>query len=216
MKAFKPESTTVIICAAGMGTRLGIGTTKALVDIDGIPLIIRQLELLKNFNDIRIVVGFQAERLINVVKEYRNDIMFVFNYQYENNGVADSLRRGLFLAQDYVISLDGDILINPEDFMKFVAADYECLGISSIATSEPVRAVVRDGVVQRLSKNEGNMQWPGIVKVKRERLNGNSPHVYDVVNEFLPLPAVFMRTREIDTQEDYELTLDWFEKGMVD
>ena len=44
--------TTVIICCAGMGTRLGIGTTKALLHIDGKPLIIHQLEALK---DIQIL-----------------------------------------------------------------------------------------------------------------------------------------------------------------
>ena len=110
MKAYQPENTTVIICAAGMGTRLGIGTTKALVDIDGTPLILRQLELLKDYDDIRIVVGFQAERLITVVKEYRDDVMFCFNYQYETTGVADSLRKGLLTAREYILSLDGDIL----------------------------------------------------------------------------------------------------------
>lgn len=63
---------TVIICCAGMGTRLGIGTTKALVDIEGEPLIIHQLRLLDEFDDIRVVVGFDAERVINVVKQFRN------------------------------------------------------------------------------------------------------------------------------------------------
>ena len=48
---------SVVICCAGMGTRLGIGTTKALVNVCGIPLIVRQLELLKDYSDIRIVVG---------------------------------------------------------------------------------------------------------------------------------------------------------------
>ena len=42
-----PQNTSVVICCAGMGTRLGIRTTKALVDICGAPLIIRQLQLLK-------------------------------------------------------------------------------------------------------------------------------------------------------------------------
>ena len=36
----KKTDVTVIICCAGMGTRLGIGTTKALVDVGGEPLII--------------------------------------------------------------------------------------------------------------------------------------------------------------------------------
>ena len=37
---------TIVICCAGMGTRLGIGTTKALVNVCNKPLIIRQLEML--------------------------------------------------------------------------------------------------------------------------------------------------------------------------
>ena len=37
---------TIVISCAGKGTRLGIGTTKALVDIEGKPLILHQLEQL--------------------------------------------------------------------------------------------------------------------------------------------------------------------------
>lgn len=212
----KPGQTTVIICAAGMGTRLGIGTTKALVDIDGTPLILRQLELLKDFDDIRIVVGFQAERLIHTVKEYRTDIMFVFNYDYETTGVADSLRKGMIAAREYILSLDGDILVNPNDFSLFLSGDAEVLGVSEIKTAEPVKATIVDNVVTHLSKTEGNMQWPGIVRIKTDKLRNSSSHVYDVLNSVLPLPAFTLRTREIDTQEDYEQAIDWFEKGQVD
>ena len=216
MKAYQPENTTVIICAAGMGTRLGIGTTKALVDVDGIPLILRQLELLKEYDDIRIVVGFQAERLIKVVKEYRKDILFCFNYQYETTGVADSLRKGLLGAREYILSLDGDILINPNDFATFCSCPGECLGVSSIETAEPVYALVENENVVHLSKAAGNMQWPGVLKVKQKKLYGESSHVYDVLNEILPLLAIKLRTREIDTQEDYEKAIEWFEGGQVD
>ena len=56
---------TIIICCAGMGTRLGIGTTKALVNVFGKPLILRQLDLMKDIEDVRIVVGYQAEKVID-------------------------------------------------------------------------------------------------------------------------------------------------------
>ncbi len=71
-------SRTVIISCAGMGNRLGLGTTKALVEIDGKPLIVRHLEMLKGETDIRVVVGYQAEKIINVVRQYRKDALFVF------------------------------------------------------------------------------------------------------------------------------------------
>ena len=114
--SFDKKDITVIICCAGMGTRLGIGTTKALVDIAGEPLIIRELKLLREFDDIRVVVGFDAERVISVVKQFRSDIMFVCNYEYEHNGPADSVKKALLGARKYVITLDGDTVINPDDF----------------------------------------------------------------------------------------------------
>ena len=52
-----------------MGTRLGIGTTKALVNVCGKPIILHQMNAFKLVNDIRIVVGFRAERLIEVVNK---------------------------------------------------------------------------------------------------------------------------------------------------
>jgi choline kinase len=216
MNQFKPVNTTVVICCAGMGTRLGIGTTKALVDIDGTPLIIRQLDLLRDFDDIRIVVGFQAERIIDTVKTYRKDIMFAFNYQYETTGVADSLKKGLLGARENILSLDGDILINPRDFEKFISESDECLAITPILSAEPVMATVEGQMVIHLSKTEGNMQWPGIVKVSRKKLTGDSSHVYDILNHILPLKACIVRAREIDTQDDYENALEWFEGGQVD
>ena len=217
MSDFNPENTTVIICAAGIGTRLGIGTTKALVDINGVPLILRQLELLKDFYDVRIVVGFQAERLIQVVNEYRKNVMFAFNYEYETTGVADSLRKGLLASREWVISLDGDILVNPNDFKKFLIHDRECLGIIPLSSSEPVMATVEFEQVKSLSKTKGNMQWPGIMKIKADKLiETSSSHVYEIINTILPLPAFNLRAREIDTQEDYERAIEWYKKGQID
>ena len=65
-------SKTIVISCAGMGTRLGIGTTKALIDIEGKPLILRQLELLKDFDDIRIVVGYQMEKVMKIISTLKS------------------------------------------------------------------------------------------------------------------------------------------------
>ena len=91
---------TIIISCAGMGTRLGIGTTKALVDVAGKPLIIHQLEQLKDYDDIRVVVGYQAEKVIDVVKNYRDDISFAFNYDYKTTGTAASFSKGMVGARE--------------------------------------------------------------------------------------------------------------------
>ena len=75
---------------------------------------------------------------------------------------------------------------------------------------------VEEGSVVNLSKKSGNYQWSGIVKIKVDKLKGTSSHVYDILNEVLPLPAFNMRTREINTPEDYDRAIEWFENGMLD
>ena len=73
---------TVIIGCAGVGSRLGLGQTKALITLYDKPLIIWQLEQLQNIEDLRIVVGFQANDVIETVLQYRKNVTFVFNHDY--------------------------------------------------------------------------------------------------------------------------------------
>lgn len=206
----KKDDITVIICCAGMGTRLGIGTTKALVDVNGEPLIIRQLKLLDDFDDIRVVVGFDAERVINAVKEFRKDIMFVFNYEYEHNGPADSLRKALLRTRKYVITLDGDTIMNPRDFERFAEFPNECIAVAENASGETISAMVQNGMVEVLSKKPGNMQWSGITKVRADKLMGASSHVYETLTPYLPMTAFPLRLKEINTPKDYENAMEWF------
>ena len=210
----KKDDITVIICCAGMGTRLGIGTTKALVDISGELLIIRQLKLLDDFDDIRIVVGFDAERVINAVKEFRKDIMFVFNYEYEHNGPADSLRKALLGTRKYVITLDGDTIMNPRDFERFAEFPNECIAVAENASGETIGAMVQNGMVEALSKKPGNMQWSGITKVRADKLMGGSSNVYETLTPYLPMTAFPLRLKEINTPKDYENAMDWFNAGI--
>ena len=69
------------VCA-GIGSRLGLGLTKALVQINGRSLISWQLELFKDVEDIRIVIGFQANDIIEEVRKHRQDVIFIFNHRY--------------------------------------------------------------------------------------------------------------------------------------
>lgn len=209
------DNTTVIICCAGMGTRLGIGTTKALVNICGKPLILHQLELLKDYKDIRIVVGFQAEKVIDVVKQYRNDVMFAFNYEYESNGPAASLCKGLIGAKKYVIAIDGDLLVNPDDFKRFLEYPDECIAISNISSAEPILMTVENKKVRTFSNEEGNYEWPGLAKVEKSKLKPCNEYVFEMLEPVLPFNALKIRTREIDTPEDYENAVEWVKNGYL-
>lgn len=208
------EDITIIICCAGMGTRLGIGSTKALVNIKEKPLIIHQLELLDQFDDIRIVVGYQAEKVIETVLDYRKDIMIVFNYDYKTTGVAASLSKGLIRCRKYIICMDGDLLLNSNDFSEFIKCDKECIAVSEINSDEPVLIEVKNGNAVAFN-DKGNYCWSGLAKVESAKLKPMNTHVFEMIAPLFPLEAFVIRSREIDTQDDYERAIKWLESGYV-
>ena len=204
--------TTVIICCAGMGTRLGIGTTKALLHIDGKPLIIHQLEALQDYTDIRVVVGYQADRVIDVVNSYRKDIMFVFNNEYKKMGAAASLCKALVKTRKYILTIDGDILIKPSDFKRILDEKGEFLAVSKKNSCEPVLVNVKNEQAIHFD-NEGNYEWPGVAKIESSMITKGSGFTYEIIEKLLPIRSVVVDSRDIDTPEDYENASDWASKG---
>ena len=120
---------TVIISCAGIGSRLGRNMPKALVPVDGKPMIIRTLELLDNVNDVRVVVGYQAEKVIEVVNSYRRDVTFVFNHDYLNNGTGASVSLAMQYAKEFILTIDGDIIIHPSDMEEILKMNTEFVGV---------------------------------------------------------------------------------------
>ncbi len=212
-------SRTIIISCAGMGNRLGLGTTKALVEVDGKPLIIRHLEYLEEEPDIRVVVGYQAKKVIEAVNQYRKDILFVFNHDFKNTGTGASVALASKYANKYILSLDGDMLIHPEDMKKILACRHEFVGGNPIESDDPwmLQTFEQDGkeMVGAFSHCMGNYEWNGVTQMlSAKMLNGNG-HVFQLIEPHLPVPFMELRTREIDTIHDYERAVEWVKNGFV-
>ena len=206
-------SRTVIISCAGMGNRLGLGTTKALVEVEGKPLIMHHLEKLKDESDIRVVVGYQAEKVINVVRKYRKDVVFVFNHNYRETGTGASVALASQYANEYILSLDGDLIIDPDDMKKILECDHEFVSGGIPDTDEPwmLQTYKDDGkeFVSAFSKNIGNYEWNGITQMKSAKIKNGQGHVFQLIEPYLPIPFLELRTREIDTVNDYERAVEW-------
>lgn len=210
----KNDNTTIVISCAGMGTRLGIGMPKALVDVMGRSLIIHQLEALKDYDDIRVVVGYQAEKVMQVVSQYRKDVTFVFNYEYKTTGTGASLSKALLGAREYVVALDGDLLVQPEDLKAVIDAKEEVIGGGIPSTDNPVLMTVdEENNVIRFSREEGSLEWTGLAKVKTSRLTNGIGHVYQMLEPLLPIKVKQINTREIDTMNDYEEAIRWIKNN---
>ncbi len=116
---------SVVISCAGIGSRLGLATTKALVEIDGLTVIARQLQALENVEDLRIVVGYQAGDVIAEVRRCRPDAIFVYNHDYFSTKTGASFYLGARHGNDYAIELDGDLLVNPDDMRMLLEQNGE-------------------------------------------------------------------------------------------
>lgn len=210
-------SRTVIISCAGMGNRLGLGTTKALLEIEGKSLIRRHLEMLDSESDIRVVVGYQAEMVMKAVREYRDDILFVFNHDYRNTGTGASVALAAKYANDFILSLDGDLLIHPEDMQNILACEHEFVSGGIIETDDPwmVQTYEENGTeyVSAFSRNMGNYEWNGVTQLKSQKIQNGVGHVFQLIEPYLPVQFMELRTREIDTVNDYEHAAAWVKNG---
>ena len=212
-------SRTIIIGCAGMGNRLGLGTTKALVEVEGKPLIIRHLEQLKDESDIRVVIGYQAEKVIEVVKQYRKDVLFVFNHNYRETGTGASVALAARYANEYILSLDGDLLIHPEDMKEILACENEFVGGNPVDSDDPwmLQTYEQDGkeYVSAFSKCMGNYEWNGVTQMKSSKMLKGNGHVFQLIEPHLPVRFMNIRTKEIDTVNDYERAIEWVRNHYV-
>jgi choline kinase len=210
---------TVVISCAGEGRRLGLSKTKALVDVLGMPLIGRHLQMLRHIENLRIAVGFQAADVIEYVNSVRRDVVFVFNHDYSTTGTAESVSRAASGVEGSIVSLDGDLLVHPEDFEKVVHQPDPCLGVLPITSDDPVLVQIdhrsETGKAIGFSRTNGDMEWSGLFKapvsvIDSARDMGTSRgHVYQMLEASLPMRTVEIRAREIDTPADYDRAIAW-------
>lgn len=211
-----PNDFTVVISCAGMGRRLQMSKTKALAHIMGRPIIAWQLDALKWVKDIRVVVGYQAYDVIEYVKTIRSDVMFVFNHDYEKTGTAASFTLGSYGGKNFVISLDGDLIVTPESLQQFIQQQKSLLGVLPLITQEPT-CITLDETGQWAHSFGSNaintaqvLEWSGLCCLTQEQIKHSITlgldrgHVYELINPHLPLPAFPIEAREIDTPTDFE------------
>lgn len=209
-----PTSKSVVISSAGIGSRLGLGLTKALLQINGRSLISWQLELFKDVKDLRIVVGFQANDIIEEVLKYRSDAIFVFNHLYFETKTGASFYLGAKDAGEEIIEWDGDLLVHPDDVKTILNTPGEFICYSDITSEDAVYCKTdEEGNVLAFSRENGDYEWTGPACIRKEHLTYSSNNVFNIFERVLPMKGIKVRAYDIDTYSDYkrvsEITKHW-------
>ena len=118
----------IVILAAGTGSRLRPYTDelpKALVPMNGKPLLAHTLDALRNF-DARLVVvtGFHAEKIHEFFNKRSEKPVFIFNERFDTAGNAYSLLKAKKAVEgsDFV-KLDADLVFEPAVLEKLLLAN---------------------------------------------------------------------------------------------
>jgi choline kinase len=201
-----------VISAAGMGTRLGMSMPKALVELRGKPILTRQLEMLADVADVVIVAGYRSQLVLDLLRTVRPSARVALNHEFTSTGTAASLVKGAALARDWIVSLDGDLLVRPEDLQAVLAHPGPCLGVIPTRSTAPVHAEL-DGdemVVDLSQERETKWEWSGLAKIEREvALSLGRRHVFSGLVPHLPIRAIAIDCVEIDDLDDLEYADRW-------
>lgn len=223
-----PPAQSVILTCAGIGSRLGLAQTKALVRIMGKSIIAWQMEAFAAVDDLRVVVGYQAMEVVREVRKYRNDAIFVYNHNYFRTRTGRSFMLGARHGNELLVEWDGDLLVHPDDARRLLALREEYIAYTEATTDEPVFVTLDDtGAVTGFSREhpsyrahepggtpgqrnhpsgEGRpvYEWAGPCCVRKSRLTECRDDVFQMLEPHLPLPGIPIRAQDIDTYNDYK------------
>ena len=204
---------TVVLSCAGVGSRLGLNTTKALMEMLGRPFIHWHLDIFEAVEDLRVVIGFQANDVIKTVIEQRSDVIFVLNHSYFSTGTGKSLYLGARFSAAHVIAWDGDLVVHHADLNKCLTADYEYVGISAAVTDDAV-FVSLDADQQHVTRFDrtqvSEFEWSGPARLHRDKIRNVNGHVFEGILPDLPIALLRVEAFDIDTESDYSYAKEHF------
>ena len=203
----------VVIAAAGMGTRLGLGKPKCLIEVNGKTLLEYQLALLKDVENIFLVVGFLEEDVISFAQKIRRDIIFVRNANFQHTKTLGSFYLAARIIDGAAIFMDGDMIIEPKSFAEFLetAATIEddrlIIAVSERISDDPVYCDIerREKVlaIRGFSyEKKSAYEWANVVYMPSALMTDGITHTFEHLQNFLPATAKVIDRLEIDTPED--------------
>ncbi len=201
-----------VIAAAGLGSRLGYGKPKCLVEIEGVSILRHLLSLLDDVEDVRVVTGFEEMAVLRELQSIRRDVLVVRNPGFRQTTTLHSYEMGARHLKGDCLFLDGDILIEPESFKTFLAnckPNTPRLSIAKTKTREAVFTTIESGLATGFCReNRTEFEWANISWLPTAYFAdiGNTA-VYEHLRHFLPLPVQEVTAFEIDNEQDMALAL---------
>jgi choline kinase len=209
------NSISIVINAAGVGSRLGLNIPKSLVSILGRQLIDWQFSIIPSDVEVIVVVGFKGRELADAVKKIRPDASIVINHNYHQTNTAGSFKLGAKFGGSRLLSLDGDLLTTEATLKKFIYSDSNLLGLSKVNSITPVYSEVsKDKVINFSYEVESSFEWTGLANLSRDlSADIGERHMFQGIQKFLPMNFIEINCMEIDEISDLQRMEKWIKEN---
>ena len=194
------DKISIVILAAGKGSRMKSSLAKVLHTISGKPMLYHIIKSsLEISNDITVVVAHQKEKVIEQMQTYFDDINFVSQDATNFPGTGGAMM-GVKAKNEKVLVLNGDMpLIEASSLQGFVDSDAEIImSIFDLRNPDGYgRVVIQDKQVQRIVEQKDASQ---------DELNITTVNagIYAFSNTILQ--KYIPKLRNDNAQEEYYLT----------
>lgn len=193
-------SISIVILAAGQGTRMKSTTPKVLHEISGKPMLFHAIDAAKKVSDdITVVLYHQAERIQKEIEALYTDIHFHLQDAVQFPGTGGAMK-GVQVKHTKALILNGDMPLVTTEALKRLSEGDADINMSVIKLDNPSgygRVVILDGHVQEIVEEKD------CIPAQKEIQTVNAG-VYSVKKELLEryIPAL----SNDNAQEEYYLT----------
>ena len=216
---------SIVIFAAGRGTRLGASVPKFVVEVDSRPIFLHQLRALNRVpGEIYIVCGYRAALLMQLMladlasdEPARSRLTFIYNDQFTEPQCSSIARVMTAIPQDRpALFIDGDMLFSAETAESLIAEQETTVALRAAPTADAVMATLDgDGRLQRFARGrDGTGEWANLAIYQPRHLplvadvssSGACRHHFELINELVgrgvSVHTHFAEFAEIDDVDD--------------
>ena len=212
-----------VIAAAGLGSRLGHGLPKCMLELGGQTILSRLIGSLEGrVERIHVVVGYREELVINLCAKLHRKTVIVRNPEYRTTNTVQSMALGARGLDGKTLFLDGDLVIDPGSLRRFIdkaAAHGILAGIAPSRSENPVNVDLSrqlhpegESSIKAFTREPGReFEWANVVSGPARLLDGEEGYVFQTLEKSIPLSAAVLDLREVDTATDLEHAKDFVE-----